>query len=406
MLTVKSPNEALALIARSFHPTLPSEQVPLSEACGRILSDPVTASEYVPGFDRSTVDGYAVHAKDTFGCSESIPALLVLTGAVAMGEGAGACLEPGTCRYVPTGGAVPCGADAMVMIEHAEVFDPFTVGILRPAAPGENLIYRGDDTVPGQLLFPSGYLLNAHDIGALAAMGVTAVSVFRRPRVGILSTGDELVDAACPPAEGQIRNVNSPMLSALMRELGACPVDYGIVRDEETRMRRTLEQAAAECDAVLISGGSSVGIKDVTESVIGSMGELLFHGIAMKPGKPTILGRVRSKPVFGLPGHPVAAYFVSRIFVRAALAALTGRTLKPYTIPAVLTESVSANHGRAQYSGASLSLRDGRWYLRPIHGKSGLITGLAASDGYFCVPRDCEGYAQGDVVDVTLYRTD
>lgn len=406
MLTVKTPDEALALIAQTFQPSLLSEAIPLSAAGGHILSGPVCASEYVPDFDRSTVDGYAVHAEDTFGCSESIPALLTLTGAVAMGESAGAALEPGTCRYVPTGGAVPSGANAMVMIEHAEVFDSATIGIKKPAAPGENLIYRGDDTVPGNEIFPAGYLLGAHDIGALAAMGITTVSVFCKPRVGILSTGDELVDASEIPGEGQIRNVNSPMLAALMKELGAHPVDYGILRDEEALMRRTLERAVSECDMVLISGGSSVGVKDVTESVIGSMGELLFHGIAMKPGKPTILGCVQSKPVFGLPGHPVAAYFVSRIFVRAALAALTGRILKHYTLPAILTESVSANHGRAQYSGVRLSLQAGHWHAQPIRSKSGLITGLAASDGYFCVPRDCEGYAQGDTVDVTLYRPD
>ena len=257
MLTVKTPDEALALIAQMITPTLPAETVSLAGAHGRILSDPICAAEFVPGFDRSTVDGYAVYARDTFGCSDSIPALLTLTGSVAMGEDAGKPLTPGTCRYVPTGGAVPSGADAVVMIEHTEVFDDATIGIAKSAAPGENLVYRGDDTVPGQLIYPVGSLLAPHDIGALAAMGITNLSVLRKPRVGILSTGDELVDASDIPGSGQIRNVNSPMLCALMEELGAQPVDYGIIRDDETILRQALEQAVSECDMVLISAAAA-----------------------------------------------------------------------------------------------------------------------------------------------------
>lgn len=406
MLTVKSPEEALELIMDTFSPCPSQETVPLGKARGRVLFAPVIAGEYVPGFDRSTVDGYAVAAADTFGCSEAIPAMLTLGRAVDMGEGAGEALSPGTARYVPTGGAVPPGADAVVMIEYVEDYGDGSIGVSRGVAPGENMIYRGDDVRPGKEILPAGHALGAHDIGALAAMGVTQVRVCRKLRVGIISTGDELVEAHETPGEGQVRNVNGPMLCALMEELGGEAVSYGVIRDDEALLRASLERAVSECDAVLISGGSSVGAKDATSRVMESLGEVLFHGIAMKPGKPTILGSVGGKPVFGLPGHPVAAYFVGRIFVRAALAALTGRRIKDYAMPAVLTESVSANHGRAQYNGARLHFADGRWYVSPIRGKSGLITGLAGSEGYFCIPRDREGFAQGETVRVKLYSID
>lgn len=406
MLTVKSPDEALSIIKNTFAACLEPERVSLAGASGRVLSEAVVAGEYVPDFDRSTVDGYAVAAADTFGCSEAIPAVLALGREVNMGEGGGEAVAPGAARYVPTGGAVPAGADAVVMIEYAEDYGDGTVGILRPVAPGENMIYRGDDVSPGKTVLPAGHKLAAHDIGALAAMGVTEVTVCRKPRVGIISTGDELVEAFEMPGEGQIRNVNSPMLASLMEELGAESVCCGIVRDEKEQLRLALEKALAECDAVLISGGSSVGTKDATCAVIESMGEVLFHGIAMKPGKPSILGNAGGKMVFGLPGHPVAAYFVSRIFVRAALAAICGRELREYTLPAILTESVSANHGRAQYNAVRLYPEDGCWMARPIRSKSGLISSLAASDGYFCIPRDREGFAQGETVEVTLFSID
>lgn len=403
MLTVKTPDEVLGLIKEKFYTIAESEHVALADAIGRTLGCAVMSTEYVPGFDRSTVDGYAVRACDTFGCSEAIPALLELSGQVEMGKSAGEELKAGCCVYVPTGGAVPEGADAMVMIEHTENYGDGTIGIVKAVAPGENLIYKGDDVHPGKPVLPAGRLIGAQDIGALAAMGVTRVDVCRKLRIAIISTGDELVDASETPEDGQIRDLNSPMLAALMTQAGCEPKLYGIIRDDAESLAEAVEKAGSECDMVLISGGSSVGAKDATAKIIAEKGEMLFHGIAMKPGKPTILGLIDGKPVWGLPGHPVAAFFVAHIFVRAMLARLTGRELKSYTISARLTEPVSANHGRAQYNGAHLILRDGEWYAEPIRGKSGLITSLAASDGYFCIPRDKEGAAAGETVAVTLY---
>ena len=406
MLTVKTPEEALAIIREAFPPRPRPETVGLEEALGRVLFAPVTASEYVPGFDRSTVDGYAVRSADTFGCSDAIPAILTLQGEIAMGEGAGAALAPGCCAAVPTGGAIPAGADAAVMIEYTEDYGDGTVGVCKSAAPGANLIFKGDDVRPGQTVLPAGRRLTAQDIGALAAMGVTEVFACTKPTVGILSTGDELVPVEAVPGEGQVRDVNSAMLRALVESAGAKAVCYGILRDEEDLLGRTLDRALEECDAVLISGGSSVGMKDAACRVLASRGEILFHGIAMKPGKPTILGSAGGKPVFGLPGHPAAAFFVSQLFVRPLLDRLQGREPRSCAVPAVLTETVSANHGRAQYMGVFLSEENGVRYARPIRGKSGLITALAGSDGYFCIPRDCEGIAAGTAIDVYLYSVD
>ncbi|MDE7261839.1 MAG: molybdopterin molybdotransferase MoeA [Oscillospiraceae bacterium] len=402
MLTVRTPEEVLHILETAFSPRPKPEEIPLAEARGRVLFAPITAEEFVPGFDRSTVDGYAVRSEDTFGCSDALPAILTLQGEVLMGEGADQALGPGCCAAVPTGGAMPIGSDAAVMLEYTEDYGDGTIGICKSAAPGANLIFKGDDVRPGQTVLPAGRRLTAQDIGALAALGTSRVAVSQRPAVGIISTGDELVPVDETPGEGQVRDVNSAMLQALAEEAGAQAVCFGILKDDEALLRETLDHALRQCDMVLISGGSSVGMKDATCRVIEDRGELLFHGIAMKPGKPTILGSAGGKPVFGLPGHPVAAYFVSRLFVRPLLDQLQGCASRRYAVPAVLTEAVSANHGRAQYMGVFLSERNGVWYASPIRGKSGLITTLANSDGYFCIPRDCEGVAAGETIDVLI----
>ncbi len=405
MLTVLSPEEASALIAEKTETVSDTETLPLSDCVGRVLAEDICASEYVPGFDRSTVDGYALRAADSFGCSDAIPALFTLSRSIGMGEAAGEAIAPGCCAYVPTGAALPPGADAVAMIEYCEAFGDGTIALSKAVAPGENLIFKGDDVYPGKTILRSGRLISSRDIGSLSAMGLSRIKVRRRPIIGIISTGDELVPTDCVPAEGQVRDVNSPMLAAMMGEMGADTRCYGIIRDEEVLLSAALDTALGECDAVLISGGSSVGTKDATAKIIESRGEMLFHGIAMKPGKPTILGLAGRKPVFGLPGHPGAAWFVSQIFVRTAVDRLMGRRSAPISLRARLTESVSANHGRAQYGGVSLQRSNDGWLAVPIRSKSGLISSLCAADGYFCIPRDREGHAGGEEIEVTLYTT-
>ena len=402
MLHVKTPEEVLALIEREFAPLGRREEVSLSAAMGRCLAEDITATEYVPDFDRSTVDGYAVRARDTFGCSDAIPAILTLQGEVLMGEGADFHLEAECCASVPTGGAVPEGADSVVMVEYTEDYGDGTVGIAKSVAPGQNMIFRGDDVYPGKVILEKGRVLSSQDIGALAAIGRVRVPVVQKLTVGVTSTGDELVPPAETPGPGQVRDVNSPMLEAMLGAFGVEVVNYGIVIDNEQLLSEKVTKAVSECDAVLLSGGSSVGVKDAACRIIESMGALLLHGIAIKPGKPTILGKTGCKPLVGLPGHPVAAYFITKLFVLPLLSRLMGRKQEQYTVTARVTESISANHGRAQYHCCRLERREGKLYAHPIRGKSGLITTLAGAHGYFCIDRDCEGLPRDAEVQVTV----
>lgn len=407
MLKVKTPEEVLKLIEDEFAP-LPDfgEVVSLNKAIGRVLAEDIASEEYVPDFDRSTVDGYAVRARDTFGCTDSIPAILPLAGEVLMGEGAEFELAPETCCAVPTGGAVPKGADSVVMIEYTEDYGDSTIGVSKSAAPGQNMIFRGDDVYPGKVILEKGRVLSSQDIGALAAIGRVQAPVQKKLTVGVISTGDELVSPDVKPGPGQVRDVNSPMLEAMLSVFGAEVINYGIVRDDEPLLKATVEKAVSECDAVLLSGGSSVGVKDAACRIIEGMGELLMHGIAIKPGKPTILGKTGVKPLVGLPGHPVAAYFITKLFVLPLLSRLSGRKAASYTTKARITESISANHGRAAYHCVRLEEREGVLHAHPIRGKSGLITTLAGADGYFCISRDCEGLPRDAEIQVTICSGD
>ena len=406
MLHVKTPEEVLALIEQEFEEIAGTELVSLSVAMGRCLAEDIAATEYVPDFDRSTVDGYAVRARDTFGCTDAIPAILPLQGEVFMGEGAEFPLNPEECVAVPTGGAIPQGADSVVMVEYTEDYGDGTIGISKSVAPGQNMIFRGDDVHPGKVILQKGRVLSSQDIGALAAIGRVQVPVRKKLTVGILSTGDELVPPEVTPKAGPVRNVNGPMLEAMLNAFGVEVINYGIVIDEEALLSATVTKAVSECDAVLLSGGSSVGVKDAACRIIESMGRLLLHGIAIKPGKPTILGKAGAKPLVGLPGHPVAAYFITKLFVLPLLSRLMGRVQEVYTTTAKITESVSANHGRAQYHCCRLERRNGELFAYPIRGKSGLITTLAGADGYFCIDRDCEGLPKGAEIQVIVSTGD
>ena len=400
MLEVKTPEEVLRLIEKEFKPIGRSETVPLAEAHGRVLAEDIRATEYVPDFDRSTVDGYALRAKDTFGCSDAVPAILNLVGEIRMGEGAEIRVPRDSCAYVPTGGAIPEGCDCAVMIEYTEDYGDGTIGILKPGAPGMNLIFRGDDVFPGKTVLKAGRVLEAQDIGALAAIGKTEVPVRPHLRVGVISTGDELVPADEKPGPGQVRDVNSPMLTALLKDFGAEAVDFGIVVDDEELLRERTAAAAQSCDAVILSGGSSAGVKDAACRIIGELGELLLHGIAVKPGKPTILGKTGNKPLIGLPGHPVAAFFVAKLFILPLMARLENRTMRNYPVCAAISESLNANHGRMQVNACRLEETGETLTAVPVRSKSGLITQLAGADGYLVIDRDCEGLPKDAAVEI------
>lgn len=404
MLTVMTPEELLTRIANTFGPLdRPPETVGLDRALGRVLAREIRAAQFVPGFDRSTVDGYALRGADTFGCSESIPALLTCEGAVEMGKEPAFAVGPYQCAAIPTGGALPEGADAVQMVEHTEDYGGGEIGIVKSVPPGANLIFKGDDVKPGDLVLRKGRRLEPQDVGALAALGVTQVPVVPKLRVGLISTGDELVPPEGDPGPGQVRDVNGPLVAALLAQVGAEAVPLGIVPDREELLREAVEKALERCHCVVLSGGSSVGEKDAACRVMASLGEVLCHGVAMKPGKPTLLGKAGGKPILGLPGHPVAALFTAKLFLIPLLARLEGRTWAERTVSARLAQTVPANHGRAQYTGVTLEEKpDGLWAV-PIWGKSGLITTLAGADGFFCVPRDREGIPAGESVEVSLF---
>ena len=406
MLHVKTPEEVLALIEEKFDVVAATELVNLTAAMGRVLAEDIAATEYVPDFNRSTVDGYAVRARDTFGCTDAIPAILPVQGEVFMGQGAAFALNPEECVAVPTGGAMPEGSDSVVMVEFTEDYGDGTIGVSKSVAPGQNMIFRGDDVYPGKVILQKGRVLSSQDIGALAAIGRVQVPVVKKLTVGVISTGDELVPPEVTPGPGQVRDVNSPMLEAMLMRFGVNVINYGIAIDNEALLAEKVTKAVAECDAVLLSGGSSVGVKDAACRIIESMGSLLLHGIAIKPGKPTILGKTGSKPLVGLPGHPVAAYFITKLFVLPLLSRLMGRKQESYTTTAKVTESIGANHGRAQYQCCRLERKDGELYAYPIRGKSGLITTLAGSTGYFCIDRDCEGLPKGAEIQVIVSQGD
>jgi len=404
LLIVKTPEEALKVIIDHFSSDITdgfnnAETVSAIGALGRVLYNDIISNEDVPGFNRSTVDGYAVLSSDTFGCSESIPAVLNLAGEIMMGESSSAKLSPGTCVVVSTGGEIPESADSVVMLEFTEDYGSGMIGIQKPSAPGNNVIFKGDDVSAGSVVLKAGTLLTPHDIGILSALGFDPVNVRKKPVIGVISTGDELVPVSFAPKSGQIRDVNTPMLLAAVTRFGAEAKDFGIIKDDEAAIRTAVMSAVESCDIVLISGGSSAGARDMTALVIEAEGELLLHGIAMKPGKPTILGKIRGKPVFGLPGHPVAAYLVTELFVRPLIAELTGAVLKRLTTAARISEAISSNHGRAEY--IAVRLTGGTAY--PVRAKSGLIASLADVDGYICIKRDHEGLAAGDEVTVTYF---
>ncbi len=403
MLNVKTPEEVLEILKKEFSSLCRTETADISGCIGRVLAEDVKAGEFVPGFNRSSVDGYAIRAKDSFGCTESIPAILKLSAEIEMGKEYTEELPKGCCVYVPTGGKVPDGADGVVMIEYTEKFSEDEVAVIKPIAPGENMVYKGDDCRPGQVIAKKGTVLKPQHVGAFASLGIKQVKVSARPAAGIISTGDELVGIDEMPSDGQVRDVNSYMLAALCEEWGCRAVNYGFLKDDEQLLRSVIAKAVSECDIVLISGGSSVGMKDATARLIEEYGPLLFHGIAMKPGKPTILGKAGNKPLVGLPGHPGASFFVSTLFVKPLVSVLTGRTDKDLPVPAVLKEAIPANQGRTVYMGVRLCREDGVLTAVPVQSKSGLVSSLTGSDGFICVPRNCEGYAKGSEVKIYIF---
>ncbi len=422
--TVKEVKDKLKIYfdGEGFEPIC--ESVFLRESVNRYLAEEICSDTDIPQFTRSVVDGYAVVAKDTFGTGESTPVFLDVVGAVEMGKPCLIWLEPGQAVYVPTGGMLPEGSDAVVMVEYTEHLDDRTIAVYKPVAPNSGVMNRGDDFKKGQLLFRRGHRITVKDVGMLAAIGKDRVSVFRKPRVSVLSTGDEIVDITEIPEPGEVRDINSYTIAAFAEATGAEIGTVEKVPDVDHRLKSALEAALAVSDIVLLSGGSSAGNKDMTAETIDAMGRpgVVTHGVAMKPGKPTIIGIIetktnegvlRNKLVVGLPGHPMAAIVAYDVIVNDFMRRYCfSNEEEPIRLTARITENIHAGEGRETYQLVSLKRptanrhdetgAEPEWIAEPIHAKSGSISQLMMADGYVKISSLSEGVKVNSSVEVTL----
>lgn len=376
------------------------ETVSLIDSLGRILTQDIPATCALPHFRKSTMDGIAVRAADTFGASESMPALIQCNGEVRMGEAPKEPLTKGTGVLMPTGGMLPEGADSVVMIEHLEHFGEQLYGVTKSVAPGENLIEIGEDLFEGEVILEKFTRIRAQEMGLLASQGILEVPVLPRFRVGILSTGDEIITPEQDPKPGQSRDINGYTLLGQALAGGAEAHYYGIVQDDLEALRAVLTKMVEENDIVLLSGGSSVGSRDLSAQLIDELGKpgLLFHGLALRPGKPTIGGVVNGKLIFGLPGHPASAMIVFEALIRPWL---DGSVLYPKPVPlpkGTLTQNLYSGSGREEFVRVQLVSGGDEWKVEPIRGKSGLIRTMVLADGLVHIRIDTEGIEAGKEV--------
>lgn len=400
---VKTRDEVLKLIP-SFK-AVEIETIPLSEAGGRILAGDVVSDIDLPDFKRSIVDGYAVRAASTFGASEGNPGFLDVKGIIAMGESPTISIGPGETAEISTGGMLPGGTDSVVMVEHTEAIDAATIEVYRSVAPGQHVIDIGEDIRNGDVILKCHQHLRPQEVGILAAIGQEQAEVFRKPVIGIISTGDEIVPVHERPKPGQIRDINSYTLYQFIKEAGATPLLFGIIEDNYEALFKTCQKAIENSDMVLISGGSSVGARDFTIDVLSKLPEpdILVHGISISPGKPTILARSGEKAIWGLPGHVVSAMVVFKMVVRPFIEKIGGRgvtQLKPLTFPARLSRNLSSAQGRTDYIRVKIVEQENGIWAEPVLGKSGLINTMIKADGLVEIGLNTEGLDEGTIVNV------
>ncbi len=408
LFNVLAPDDALETLTKRLSIRVEPEAVPTHEALGRVTAAGIVSPEDLPSFPRSTMDGYSVRAADTFGATESLPAYLEIAGEVPMGRPPAVSLSIGMAAGAFTGGMLAEGADAVVMEEHTQRAGETTIEVLRPVAPGENVLMVGEDIRTGEEVLPSGHLIRPQDIGGLTALGITSLQVARRPRVSIVSTGDELVAPGETPGPGRVRDINTYTISALVEKHGGVPIPIGLAKDDYEEQRDAAARGLEQGDILIFSAGSSISSRDLTASVIDGLGSpgVLAHGISLKPGKPTIVALVDGKPAFGLPGNPVSAMVVFDLLVRPTLNLLCGLDPPPgpVTVTARLTRDVASAAGREDHVQVRLDgARDGGRTAEPVFGKSNLIYSLVRADGTIRVPADKAGLYAGEEVEVSLF---
>ena len=409
---VLPPDDARALLFRNLTEVMPPETVPTEEAVGRVTAEHVFAPHSLPAFQRSTMDGYAVRASDTYGASESLPAFLTVVGEVPMGAGADVELGSGEAAIVHTGGMIPESADAVVQVELTQKMDertdfPHEIEVLKAMAVGQNVLQVGEDVQMEDEILPAGHRLRPQDLGGLLALGITEVAVTRRPEVAILATGDEVVRPEQTTGPGEIRDINSYTVSGQTEQAGGVPVRGGIVPDDLEAMEAAAGRMLEEHDMLVMSAGSSVSVRDMTVSVVDGLGEpgVLLHGVATRPGKPTIVGAVDGKPVLGLPGNPVSAMIQFDMFGVPAIYWLQGLKERPRqgNVWARLAQNLASETGREDYVPARLEDGEEGLTAVPVFGKSNLIYTLVNADGLIKVPLNKGGVPAGEWVEVRLF---
>nr|WP_320024715.1 gephyrin-like molybdotransferase Glp [uncultured Acetobacterium sp.] len=405
LLKVKTINEMKEIIDHAFsHLKLVTEKISIDDAMERVLATDIVSTVNVPHFNRSVVDGYAVKLTDVQGASNAIPGFLRIIGEVPMGEATDLILNQGETAYVPTGGMIPAGTEAMVMIEYTEKLGERDLAVYCNAGANENMMLIGDDVSIGEVVLKAGHFLRPQDLGVLSALGHLQIEVYRKLRLQIISTGDEIVPPGTIPQLGEIVDINQAALNAVAKRFGTEVVSKSYVKDDFETIKNAVDRGLKTSDMVILSGGSSMGEKDYTVKVIDSLGEVLLHGLSIKPGKPTILGKVDGKPVVGLPGQPVSAIIIFMVMLREFMALYYGRDLYKYkTVQGRLMENVHAAPGRRTFQTVEITEVDGQIEVRPTHGKSGMITLLAYSDGYIEITENEEGKNRGELVEVSLF---
>jgi molybdopterin molybdotransferase len=403
---VQTPEQLYKKMER-FKP-LSTEEVHIEKCLHRVLAEDIISPVNLPEFPRSTVDGFALQAKDTYGASEKNPALLKIIGEIPMGQVADIEIKDGEAVKVATGGMVPKGADAVEMVEYTEWVDTQNLHAFKPLSPLENVIQVGEDVKAGEAVLHQGRLMRPQDIGLMAGIGRPDVLVYLRPRVAIISSGDEIVPIDTPPKPGEIRDINRYTIVSMVEEAGGIPVFLGIVRDRFDDLKAKIETGLKETDMVVITGGSSVGTFDLTVEVLQTFPEteILAHGVSIRPGKPTLLADVDRKPFLGLPGHPVSAVVIFHIFGKPILKMLSGISggwaFHQMKVKAKAPRNIPSVPGREDYVRVKLVERDGTFWAHPIFGKSGAISHLAKANGLIKIGINEEGLEEGEEAEVIL----
>jgi molybdopterin molybdotransferase len=404
---LKTREEVLGLYGR--FKAVGVEDLNLGDAVGRVVARNIAAREDVPSFLRASMDGYAVRAGDTFGATPGLPQYLEIRGAVIMGKAPEGLVGPGEAWRIATGGMLPRGATAVVMVEYTNEMPDGTLEVRRPVAPGDNVLHPGEDVRAKDPLFQAGRRLRPQDIGLLAALGVTRVRVHQQPRVAVLSSGDEIVPITKQPPPGKVRDANAFLVAAQVMEGGGIPLLKGIVRDDRETLYAVLAEALEGADLVLISGGSSVGTRDLTLNAIQDLpgAEILVHGVAIRPGKPTILADIGGKPLLGLPGHPASAAVVMHVLGQPLLQRLTGlgedKSSWGGTVQARLSRNLAGASGREDFVRVRLRPENDTLWADPVLGPSGLLSPMVKSDGLVVIPLGVEGLFREDPVTVHLF---